>query len=63
MSCGAWAASTAGPAVKLGAKATWPEEPKLASALCCCAVAHVAAPGSYNLGSFFATEDIVMQLW
>ena len=28
----------------------------------CSTVSHIAAPGSYNLGSFYAPKDVVMQL-
>ena len=62
MSCGVWSANTAGPTVKLGARPRWPKEPRLA-----CpgysTVTHVAAPGSYNVGSMYAPKDSVMQLW
>ena len=45
-----------------GNKTMATQRAKVGFCTCCSTVSHIAAPGSYKLGSFFAPKDVVMQL-
>ena len=46
-----------------GSKTQISQRAKVGFCPCCSSVSHIAIPGSYKLGAFFAPKDVVTQLW
>ena len=46
-----------------GSKTQISQRAKVGFCPCCRSVSHIAIPGSYSLGAFYAPKDVAMQLW